>query len=307
MKDFYKKESPLQGITGLAGGAGVIADEVAPVQERDHNALGMLKETWPRTYGWVSDDWATLDDDEPDIKRAKNRNEGLFIGFGTDVLVGAGRLAKSLKGVTKATQWIPENEKASVIIKAMDEPKLSDDPLENVVLQSAKRRYDQTTEFGDVRITKSVNLDEPVLGYHDLYDYTETGMRSGDPGGVLGASVDVVKISKNIDTIHGRVGSVVTNGAIDFLVDGDDAGHKLITHAADVLKDSKYGYNTSNGRYISHKEIVDSGEQIAADLYRMELPEMHNMLKGLSGVDVDTGARVLNSEAYAGVMKAIQK
>lgn len=29
--------------TGLAGGAGVIADEVAPVQERDHNALGMLK------------------------------------------------------------------------------------------------------------------------------------------------------------------------------------------------------------------------------------------------------------------------
>ena len=292
---------------GIAGMSGVIADEFAPVQERDHNMMGMLKETWPRTYGWVSDDWATLDDDEPDIKRAKNRNEGLFIGFGTDVLVGAGRLAKSLKGVTKATQWIPENEKASVIIKAMDEPKLSDDPLENVVLQSAKRRYDQTTEFGDVRITKSVNLDEPVLGYHDLYDYTETGMRSGDPGGVLGASVDVVKISKNIDTIHGRVGSVVTNGAIDFLVDGDDAGHKLITHAADVLKDSKYGYNTSNGRYISHKEIVDSGEQIAADLYRMELPEMHNMLKGLSGVDVDTGARVLNSEAYAGVMKAIQK
>ena len=157
---------------GIAGMSGVIADEFAPVQERDHNMMGMLKETWPRTYGWVSDDWATLDDDEPYIKRAKNRNEGLFIGFGTDVLVGAGRLAKSLKGVTKATQWIPENEKASVIIKAMDEPKLSDDPLENVVLQSAKRRYDQTTEFGDVRITKSVNLDEPVLGYHDLYDYT---------------------------------------------------------------------------------------------------------------------------------------
>ena len=293
--------------TGLAGGAGVIADEVAPVQERDHNALGMLKETWPRTYGWVSDDWATLDDDEPDIKRAKNRNEGLFIGLGTDVLVGAGRLAKSLKGVDKATQWIPENEKAANLIKAMNEPKLSDDPLENVVLQSAKRRYDQTTEFGDVKFSKSVNLDEPVLGKHDVYDYTETGMRTGDPGGVLGASVDVVKISKNIDTIHGRVGSVVTNGAIDFLVDGDDAGHKLITHAADVLKDSKYGYKASNGKYISHKEIVDAGEKIAADLYGMDLPEMHNMLKGLSGVDVDTGARVLNSEAYAGVMKAIKQ
>jgi len=295
------------GRTGVAGLGGVAADAIAPVQERDHNALGMLKETWPRTYGWVSNDWATLDDDEPDVKRKKNMLEGLGIGFAADLLVGAGKLAKSLKGVDKATQWVPENEKAANLVKAMNEPNLADDPIEDSVLQSAKRRYDQTTEVGDVKLSKSVNLDEPTLGVHDLYSYGESGVRTGDPGGILGASVDVVKINRNIDTINGRVGSVATSGAIDFLVDGDDAGHRLITHAADVLKDSKYGYKTSNGKYLSHAEIVGAGEQIAADLYKMDLAEMKKFLDDMSGIDVSTGARVLNDEAYAGVMRAIQK
>ena len=292
---------------GLAGGSGVIADAIAPVQERDHNALGMLKKTWPNTYGWVSNDWATLDDDEPDIKRQKNMKEGLGIGFAADLLVGAGRLAKALKGTSKATQWVPENEKAASVLKKMQEPKMSNDPLENVVLQSAKRRYDQTTELGEVSLSKSIDLDQPTLGVHDVYDYTESGVRSADLSGVYGASVDAVKIQKNIDSIYGRVGSVATPGAMEFLVDQNDAGHKLVTGLADQLKDSKYGYNASNGRYISHADIVRTGKEIGADLYGMSVQDMDQLLKGMSGADVDTGARVLTSEAYAGVMNAIKK
>jgi len=295
------------GTTGIAALSGVIADEVAPVQERDHNALGALKEAWPMTYGWVSDDWATLDDDEPDVKRAKNRNEGLALGLFSDVLVSAGRLAKALKGVDNATQWIPENEKATNFLAKLKEANLSDDGLENIMLQSAKRRYDQLGELGEVNLSKSVNLDEPVFGVHDVYTYGESGIRSADLTGVYGASIDAVKISKNIDSIYGRVGSVATEGAIKYMIDGSDAGHKLITDTADILKDSKYGYKSSNGRYISHAEVVEAGTDLGARLYGMTLPEMDSLLKKLSGVDVDTGARVLNSEAYAGVMQAIKR
>ena len=293
--------------TGLAGGSGVIADAIAPVQERDHNALGMLKQTWPQTYGWVSNDWATLDDDEPDIKRKKNILEGLGIGFAADVLVGAGKLAKSLKGVDKATQWVPENEKAAAVLSQMVEPDLTVDPVENVVLQSAKRRYDQLSEIGEVKLDRVGEPTEPILGVHDVYDYGESGLRTGDPTGIYGASVDQAKIFKNIDTINGRVGSVMTPGAMDYVVNGSDAGHKLITKAADLLKDSKYGYKASNGKYISHADIVNAGTEIAADLYKLDVPEMDKFLKALSGQDVDTGARVLSSEGYAGVMQAIKK
>jgi len=295
------------GRTGVAGLGGVTADAIAPVQEKDHNALGMLKQTWPQTYGWVSDDWATLDDDEPDLKRKKNMLEGLGIGFAADVLVGAGKLAKSLKGVDKATQWIPENEKAAYVLKNMQEPDLATDPLENVVLQSAKRRYDQLSEIGEVKLGRVGEPTEPILGVHDVYDYGESGVRTGDPTGIYGASVDQAKIFKNIDTINGRVGSVMTPGAMDYVVNGSDAGHKLITKAADLLKDSKYGYKASNGKYLSHAEILDAGKTIAADLYKLDVTEMDTFLKAMSGEDISTGARVLNDEGYAGVMQAIKK
>ena len=293
--------------TGLAGGSGVIADAIAPVQEKDHNALGTLKKTWPETYGWVSDDFATLDDDEPDLKRKKNILEGLGIGFAADLLTAVGKLAKSLRGVARATQWVPENEKAANILKNMQEEELSTDPLENVVLQSAKRRYDQLTEIGEVKLGQVGEPTEPILGYHDAFDYGESGARTGDPSGIFGASVDQAKILNNIDTINGRVGSVMTPGAMEYVVNGNDAGHRLITRAADLLKDSKYGYRASNGKYLSHEDIVLAGTEIAADLYKLDVQEMDTFLKTFSGVDVSTGARVLNDEAYAGVMGAIKK
>ena len=292
---------------GIGVGTGIAVDETAAVQEKDHNLMGTLKSSWPRTWGWIPDDWATLDSDSPDVKRQKNRNEGAGIGIGSDVLVGFGKLFKSLRGVKKATQWVPENEKAKNVLKKMKEQeKLAKDPAENEILNSIKRRSDQLDELGATNTLKSVNLDQPIFGVHDLYDYTESGLRTSDDMGIIGASVDQVRIEKNLDTVHGRVGSVFTDSAIQFGLEADDAGLKLITDQADILKDSKYGYELSNGRYISHTEVMDAGDRLAADLYRMDVDEMKRTLEPFSGTDVDTGAKVLTSEGYAGVFKAIR-
>ena len=292
---------------GIGVGTGIAVDETAAVQEKDHNLMGTLKSSWPRTWGWIPDDWATLDSDSPDVKRQKNRNEGAGIGIGSDVLVGFGKLFKSLRGVKKATQWVPENEKAKNVLKKMKEQeKLAKDPAENEILNSVKRRSDQLDELGATNTLKSVNLDQPVFGVHDIYDYTESGLRTSDNMGIIGASVDQVRIEKNLETVHGRVGSVFTDSAIQFGLDADDAGLKLITDQADILKDSKYGYELSNGKYISHAEVMDAGDRLAADLYRMDVDEMKRTLDNFSGTDVDTGAKVLTSEGYAGVFKAIR-
>ena len=454
---------------GIGVGTGIAVDETAAVQEKDHNLMGTLKSSWPRTWGWIPDDWATLDSDSPDVKRQKNRNEGAGIGIGSDVLVGFGKLFKSLRGVKKATQWVPENEKAKNVLKKMKEQeKLAKDPVENEILNSVKRRSDQLDELGATNTLKSVNLDqpitkdtsksvelsqskavdlrlfkegindiysdgpvfveripeeidlplsinikgvedlgeielkefgltkkefsnlsplkkvnllkdsfektrkvlppgkyelfgttekkraiyakwfkndtdvewfdidtnqpakpgkdsyavltvkdqpptkpiqeasEPIFGVHDIYDYSESGLRTSDQMGIIGASVDQVRIEKNLETVYGRVGSVFTDSAIQFGLEADDAGLKLITDQADILKDSKYGYELSNGRYISHAEVMDTGERLAADLYRMDVDEMKRTLDNFSGTDVDTGAKVLTSEGYAGVFKAIR-
>ena len=293
---------------GLAGAGGAISDAIAPVQERDHHALGIIKKSFPQSTGWISDDLATLDDDEPDIKRQKNIKEGVGLGFFADVVVATGRLAKSLKGVNKATQWVPENEKARKVLEKIRNPKpLSTDPLEDAAMQSAKRRSDDLDELGKYNAAKNDPWDEPQLGVHDAFDHYESGIRSADGDGIYGASVDQVKINKNIGSVNGRVGSIFSDSSIKYANGSGEVGHKLLKEQADKLKDARYSYKATDGTYISHDEIVKAGEKIGADLYGMDVPQIHQLLNGLSGVDVDTGIRELKSDAYVGVMKAIKK
>jgi len=296
------------GKTGIGAGAGALVDGTAPVQERDHNALGQLKKAWPKSWGWVSDDWATLDSDGPDQKRQKNIKEGIGLGIFADVLVGAGKLAKALKGNKKALGWIPENEKAkNLLTNLKKKEELSKDPIENAILNSAKQRSDDLDETGLFNLGRSVDLDSPVKGFHDLYDYTETGYRSVDEGGIFGASVDLVRINNNIDTIHGRIGSFFTDNAIKLGLEADDAGHKFIKEQADLLSDSKYGYRLSDTKYLSFDDMNAAGEQLAADLYKMDLDEIKRTLKPLSQEDLSTGATTLTDVGYAGVFKSINK
>jgi len=294
---------------GLAAGAGVAVDAVNKYNEEGDNATGMLKKTWPKTYAWIPDNVATLDSDSPDIKRNKNISESLGFGLFTDVIEGAAKLAGAAAGVVRATRWVPENEKAVNFTKSLNAEKaaLSNDPIENVVLQSAKKRSDDLDELGLYNFSKSANLDEPIFGLHDVYDYTESGIRSVDAGGVLAASVDVVRIAKNDDTVYGRVGSIFTESALKFGLEADDAGHSLIKGIGSQLTEAgAYGYQVSKSRYISHKEILDVGDKLAADFMGMSVEEMQRTLRPLTGVDPDTGAPVLKSEAYAGVFKAIK-
>ena len=177
----------------------------------------MLKSTWPVTWGWIPDNWATLDADSPDIKRQKNRNEGLAVGIFSDVLLGAGKLFRNLKKVRQATQWVPENEKAKNFVKTLESTKLDNDDLANEVLNSAKKREDDFAELGQFNDSRNVDPSEPVFGKHDIYDPEESGIRATDRGGITSAGVDAVRVEKNIDTLNGRVVSVFSESDLSLI------------------------------------------------------------------------------------------
>ena len=208
--------------TGINVGAGITVDEIAPVQERDHNAAGWLKQAWPQTWGWIPDDYATLDSDSSDVKRQKNRNEGAGIGFFSDLLVSAARLAKAQRGIQHATSWVPKNEQAKNWLKKKNKlVKLSDDPVENDLLHSTKRRDDELTELGKSKVDNDpTTLNKPTVGVHNMFDYGEQGVRSSDADGIVGAGVDQVKIVKNIDTRYGRLSSIFSPKTINEVLTG---------------------------------------------------------------------------------------
>jgi hypothetical protein len=356
------------GEVGFSAGTGAFVDYTVELNQQDDNLAGTLKKSWPRWFGWIPDDAATLDTDSPDVKRAKNVTEGAALGVGTDVLLGLGKLLKATRGVDRATQWVPESEKAKNWFK--ENLELEGTPEEVVEASAAKRsealdeiggynldgrtttietpmtakdyyiesqsvdfagtpeeaadfysrawdesltpemkqQWEQMAAENPVRIQQTVDETQPIFGYHDLYGYQEQGIRSADDLGIVGASVDAVRIMNNIDSVYGRVGSVVTEGALKYGLEAAGNQETIIRGLAKQLQDAgEYGYKTASGKYISFDQIQKTGEDLASQFYRMDVGQLKTALKQFQGVDVDTGAPVLQSEAYAGVMGAIKK
>ena len=295
------------GEKSLGAGIGAGVDYVVELNQTDDNLTGTLKKNFPSTFGWIPDNVATLDSDSPDVKRLKNVNEGIGFGFFVDTVEGIAKVVKGSRGIKRATQWVPESEKAENWFKKNLDTETTDD-LEEAVAEASARRSDALDELGEYNFSKNQNLDEPMLGVHDLYGYEESGVRSVDDLGVVGASVDYARIANNIDSSYGRVGSVVSESALKYGLEVSGGQEAVIRGIAEQLKDAgEYGYKTASGKYLTSKEIMDAGEALAMDFYRMDTPQLKEALKKWQGMDVDTGAPVLKSEAYAGVFKTINK
>ena len=291
----------------LGAGVGAGVDYTVEFNQTDDNLSGTLKKSFPAQFGWISDDVATLDSDSPDVKRQKNVVEGVGLGLFVDVVEGIGKLAKGIRGVVRNTQWIPESEKASNWFAKNLASETTDD-IEEAVAESAARRSDALDELGEYNFSKSADLDQPVFGVSDLYGYEESGIRSVDNLGVVGAAVDVARINNNIDTVYGRVGSVISESALKFGLEIPDGQEAIIRGLAAQLKDADdYGYRTASGKYLSSAEIKAAGEDLALKFYGMDTPELKRSIKQFQGVDIDTGVPVLKSEAYAAVFNTINR
>ena len=303
--------NPLMRFMGNAGAdalAGGIVDRINTVNETDHNAAGSLKAAWPQTYGWIPDNIATLDSDSPEVKRMKNVNEGIGLSFFGDILLGGTKVIRELKGIDDATQWVPKSEQAKEWVNKKNAKKvISDDPAENEMIINSQKRKEQFTEMGKYNLSQSIDLDNPVKGVHDIYEDYELGFRTADDGGIVIAQYDAVRISKNIDSVQGRVGSVFTDSALKEGLNLDDAGLGTMRELSkDLQLDVEWHGQT--GKVITHKEATEVGEDLAAALYEMDTPEMKRVIDNfLTGTDADTGIKVLNTEGYVGVFNAIKK
>ncbi len=292
--------------TGLAAGAGASVDEVASIQEKDPNLSATLKKYWPQTWSWIPEDWATLDSDSPEVFREKNRNEGIGLGLFSDILGPIGKFMKNKKKLKKATSWVPKNEQGKRWLeKKNKQVRLSENPIENDLLQSAKRRDDQLSDLGREFIAEGAKEDEPILGVHDLFDYTEQGVRSSDPGGIVGAAVDQARIVKQTDTRYGRLRSIFSPQELQQLITGKKNPLKLLKQLGKELKETEVDYIGSKGQKIPHSKSLLEAERLGAQLYDTDLEGIKNILRPLSQVDPQSGARKLSNEAYRGVMKAI--
>ena len=294
------------GERALNAGVGAGVDTVAEVNREGDNASGMLKKTFPRSTGWIPDSIATMDGDSPDLKQKKSIIEGVLLNGFTDLVESVAVGGKALLGRGSA-KWVPSNEKAGEWFKRVfDRPQTP----EGITEVGAAVREANLDELGTYNFSKAQNLDEPILGVHDMYGYREQGSRSVDPLGIVGASADLVRVTKNYDSVNGRLGNFLSEPAIKYAIsdtaDPQTAENILRGLTVQMQEAGEYGYQTSK-KLITFKEIVEQGDLLADSLYGKPLAELKRGLEPFLQAPDQYGIRQLSDEGYAGVFKMIKR
>ena len=160
-------------------------------------------------------------------------------------------------------------------------------------------------------MSKTTDLDKPLLGVHDVFTDAESGARSLDPGGVIGASVDAVRVQNNIGTVHGRLGSIVTEAARKLGLDADNLTKRMIVNQIKdtIRKGGKYSAELPNGKSLSFEEIDAAGTKLAEILIdpRMDTGMLKATLDQFKDGVQDLNKRVLTQSGYNAVMKTIKQ
>ena len=301
---------------GIDIGVGAAVDYTVKQNQEDDNLAGVLKKSWPKFYQWIPHTWATQDGESTDIKRAKNVSEGAKLGIIGSLLEGVTKVLRASKGVRKATTIVPESTNAKKNLKALTTDEFSDvqfseDPVADTILRNSARQEKELNNLGDYFLKQAEGkpITEPILGVHDTFDEVETAIRTKDPSGIIGASIDQARINGNVDTVYGRLGSVITEAALKFGLDAKSmAKRTLLKGLAEQIKmGGKYSAELASGKKLSFAQIDEAGTRLAEILLdpRMETGDMLKVLDEFKG-EMD-GIRAIGSEGYSGVMKALKK
>ena len=316
----------LFSVMGLEAGVGAAVDYTSSTSKEGLNATGAMKKYMPELFHWIPDDIAVLDDDHPDVKRDKSVKEGAALGPFTDLLLGASRIARGIRGNHKIRgQFIPEDETSAAFhetrrkskeqVKALVKAKTGDEMLDvleeakEAVEVSAKARQDGMDELGRYNSAADKSLDQPMLGIdNDMFEATEQGIRSVDPNGVHGAAVDAARIAKNKNTVYGRMGSIISEGALKHGLEADSITQRTFIKQIkeSLAAGGKYSYKDAVDNLTTSKEIADAGDALAAVLFdpRMSVQMMKAVLE--ENKNVMEGLQVLDKAGYQGVFKAIK-
>lgn len=288
------------GGAAVSAGVGAAVDYTVEFNQKDDNFLGSIKKMFPESLQWISDDWATVDGEAPDIKRAKNVREGVGLGLFTDLLSGFIMLARGIKGTKSVTEIIPESESAAAYKagKVKRTPETPEDALE----EGVKKREDALDQMGISELSEAEEaaLDKPVVGMSDSFDSIDEGVRSVD-GDVQDAAIDAVRVAKNIDSVYGRLGSIITEGAQRLgLKAGNMPKRQIVKLIKDQLKAADRFRAKVGGTDITYEMIDEEGTRLAEILvdprmdrgflkatlgeYKDELNKLTGKVKSLSDV-----------------------
>ncbi len=294
------------GTRGVEAGTSVAVGSISAQYEEGDKLMGAIKKALPAQWDFIPDNWATLDTDSPDEKRQKSINEDLGLGFLIPFVRAAGKFGEAIGEVRKVFSNPPKivgkTPKAQSWIDSA--APVADDADD--LTKYALGQEDALDELGAYNLSQNPNMDVALKGVHDLYDWNEIGQRTVDDFGIVGASLDAVRIAKNYDTVYGRLGSVASPPAIKYAGSTPMGSEDVIMGLTKQLKDAdEYGMEAANWS-IKFDDVVKQGENLAVELFdpSMNVKQLRETLDPFI-VKTKEGVEYVAEEGYASLFRAI--
>jgi len=297
------------GSLGVESLAGLAVGAVSSEYEGE-NVTGQLKQSFPKMFDWIPNSLATMKDDDVDTKRMKNIYEdlgmGTFIGLAQGTYKFAASLANASSALRKSNRLVGETPQAQKWLKENSPSMRFDDP-EDAVLSSAIKQEQALDELGYYNLAENPNMDVPLRGVHDVFDYTELGVRTVDDFGVVGAAIDQARIAKNLDTVYGRLGNMISEPALKFALKNGDNAQDIVLGLADQLKQAGPIGMEGAGWKVNFKDVLDANEDLAIQLFdpRMSKADIRQILEPYMTRDA-AGKEVLAEEGFATATSALR-
>jgi hypothetical protein len=198
-------------------------------------------------------------------------------------------------------------EQQERLVKTYSEANLLTESSEDAIVRSAIKQEEALDEVGMYGYMQNPNLDKPIKGVHDLYDYTEIGVRTVDDFGVVGAAIDNARIARNLDTTYGRIGNMISEPAMKYALSNGDVAQDIVLGLATQLKQAGRVGMEGNGWKVTFDDVLDANEDLAIQLFdpRMSKADVRKVLEPFITRD-EAGTEILAEGGFAMAARALR-
>ena len=297
------------GARGVEAASAAIVGAISTQYETDDNIAGMLKKSFPKTFDFLPDNWTTLKGDSPDVIRQKNINEELALGFLLPFVQFAGKYVGSMEETKRLLKKPPvmvgENEQA-VKYLASNKPKPKSEVPEEALVEYVAKQEEALDELGYYNMSKAQDLNQPLKGVHDLYDWQETGIRTVDDFGVVGASIDAARIQANKGTVNGRIGNFISGPALKYGAETPGGVEEITIGLTQQLKEADRVGMVADDFTITSNEVNEAAENLVLELFdpSATIDDMRRMLDPQI-VKTKDGVETLAKDGYTDALASI--
>ena len=297
------------GARGVEAFAAATVGAASTQYEKDDNISGMLKKTFPKTFDFIPDSWATLEGEAPDKIRQKNINEELALGFIIPFVGFAGKFVGAMEQTKRLFKKPPvmvgESEQA-VKYLASNKPKPKSEVPEEALMEYAAKQEEALDELGYYNISKAQDLNQPLKGVHDLYDWQETGVRTVDDFGIVGASIDAARIQANKGTVNGRIGNFISGPALKYGAETPGGVEEITIGLTQQLKEADRVGMVADDFTITSNEVNEAAENLVLELFdpSASIDDMRRMLDPQI-VKTKGAAETLTKDGYTDALASI--